>query len=55
MNDPADWRKLAGEARRMAEQLGDDAVAQQTLLEIAASYDELAKLAETRSASAKPK
>jgi hypothetical protein len=54
MDDPAYWRKHAEEARRMADQLRDDVVAQQTLRDIAASYDELAKLAEERRAVEKP-
>jgi hypothetical protein len=54
IDDPAYWRKHADEARRMAEQL-DDPVAQQTLRDIAASYDELAKLAEQRRAVEKPR
>jgi hypothetical protein len=53
IDDPAYWRKHADEARRMAEQL-DDPVAQQTLRDIAASYDELAKLAEERRTVEKP-
>jgi hypothetical protein len=51
INDPAYWRERAEEARRMAEQSGDDAVSRQILRDIAASYDELAELAEARGAS----
>ena len=47
VNDPAHWRQRADEARRMAEQLSDPAV-KQALLDVAASYDRLAKLAEER-------
>jgi hypothetical protein len=54
IDDPAYWRKHADEARRMAEQLYDP-VAQQTLRDIATSYDELAKLAEQRRAVEKPR
>ena len=43
INDPAYWRERADEARRIAEQLAD-AVAKQTMLEIANSYDALAVL-----------
>jgi hypothetical protein len=45
INDPAYWRERAEEARRIAEQLAD-AVAKQTMLEIARSYDNLAELTE---------
>jgi hypothetical protein len=45
INDPAYWRERADEARRSAEQLAD-AVAKQTMLEIANSYDNLAVLRE---------
>jgi hypothetical protein len=50
--DPAFWRERAEEARRMAEQLSD-AVAQQTLRDIAEGYEQLAKLAEARQATGK--
>jgi sugar (pentulose or hexulose) kinase len=50
INDPAYWRERAEEARRIAEQLAD-AVAKQTMLEIARSYDNLAELTEKRPAS----
>ena len=55
INNATYWRKRAEEARSMAKQFGDDASSRQTLDDIAASYDELAKLAEAASASAKPK
>ena len=54
INNAGYWRKRAEEARSMAKQFGDDAASRQTLDDIAASYDELAKLAEAASASAKP-
>ena len=47
LEDPAYWRARAEGARRMADQM-TDAVAQQTLRDIAASYEELAKLAEAQ-------
>jgi hypothetical protein len=47
-DDPSYWRQRADDARRLADQLGDDVVAQGTLREIAASYEQLAKLAEER-------
>jgi len=50
INDPAYWRERADEARRIAEQLAD-AVAKQTMLEIANSYDNLAVFTGTRAAS----
>ena len=50
INDSAQWRERAQEARRMAEQLAD-AVAKQTMLEIAQSYDNLAAITEARVAS----
>jgi hypothetical protein len=50
INDPAYWRECAQEARRIAEQLAD-AVAKQTMLEIARSYDNLAEIAKSRATS----
>jgi hypothetical protein len=50
INSPAYWRERAVEARRIADEL-TDAVAKQTLLDIARSYDDLATLTETRPAS----
>jgi hypothetical protein len=50
INDPAYWRERATEARRIAEELAD-AVAKQTMLEIARSYDNLAKITAERPAS----
>ena len=47
INDPAYWRECAGEARRIAGQLAD-VVAKQTMLDIALSYEALAKIAEER-------
>jgi hypothetical protein len=48
LEDPVYWRTRAEEARRMADRV-TDAVAQRSLRDIAASYEELAKLAEARS------
>jgi hypothetical protein len=48
INDPAYWRERAEEARRIAEQLAD-AVAKQTMHDIARSYDNLAELTEKHS------
>jgi hypothetical protein len=45
LNDTAHWRERAEEARRIAEQLAD-AVAKEMMLDIARSYDSLAKLSE---------
>jgi len=47
INDPAYWRERAEEARRIAEQLVD-AVAKDMMLDIARSYESLAKMAEER-------
>jgi hypothetical protein len=47
IDDPAHWRQRAEEARRMADQLADPE-AKQAMLEIAASYEQLAKIAEAR-------
>jgi hypothetical protein len=47
INDPAYWRERAEEARRIAEQLAD-AVAKDMMLDIARSYDNLAKIGEER-------
>ena len=47
INDPAYWRERAEEARRIAEQLAD-AVAKDMMLDVARSYDKLAKIAEER-------
>lgn len=44
-----DERQRAGESRRLADRL-DDAAQKQTMLEIADSYEALAKLAEKRRA-----
>jgi hypothetical protein len=43
-HDPEHWRRRAEESRRIAERL-DDPAAKQTMLEIAASYEQLAILA----------
>ena len=50
INDPAYWRQRAEEARRLASQL-DDAVAKQTMLDIAKSYEQLALITQARLAS----
>ena len=47
INDPGYWRESAEEARHIAEQLAD-AVAKDMMLDIARSYDSLAKIAEER-------
>jgi hypothetical protein len=47
INDPAYWRECAQEARRIAEKLAD-AVAKQTMLEIARSYENLAEITESQ-------
>jgi hypothetical protein len=47
IDDPTRWRQRADEARRMADQLADP-VSKQTMLEIAAAYEQLAKIAEAR-------
>jgi hypothetical protein len=47
-DDPSFWRQRADDARRLGEQVGDDVVAQNALREMAASYEQLAKLAEER-------
>ena len=41
LEDPAHWRRRAGESRSTAEQL-DDPVQKKTMLEIAESYERLA-------------
>ena len=46
LNDPAHWRKRAEECRLTAKQLTDPEQ-MQTLLEIAARYDQLAALIES--------
>jgi hypothetical protein len=50
INGSAYWRERAEETRRIAEQLAD-AVARETMLEVANSYDNLAVLTGTRAAS----
>jgi len=47
---PAHWRQRADEARREAEKI-DDPSTKSALLEIAAAYERLAAIIETRSAS----
>jgi hypothetical protein len=48
IDDPAHWRQKADEARRMADQLADPE-AKQAMLQIAASYEQLAKIVAARS------
>lgn len=43
-NDPAKWREMADECRKVAEQLDD--TSKKTMLEIAALYERLAALAQ---------
>jgi hypothetical protein len=50
ISDPAHWRRRADEARCMADLFRDDA-AKRTLMDIAASYEEVAKLVESSQAS----
>jgi hypothetical protein len=50
VDDPIHWRRRADEARKIAAQL-DDPIAQQTMLEIATSYDQLGALAAAKHAS----
>jgi hypothetical protein len=53
-DEPAHWRERAEEARRTAsETQAADPFATKTLLEIADAYEELARLAEAKLASAK--
>jgi hypothetical protein len=47
INDPKHWRARAGEARRLAAEMQDEA-SKQMMLGIAADYDGLAERAELR-------
>jgi hypothetical protein len=47
LNDPAHWRQRAEEARAMAEVISDPG-AKQTMLRVAAGYEEMARKAERR-------
>jgi len=47
VNDPAYWHQRAEEALALADQL-DDPIAKQTLLTIAAGYEQVAALAAAR-------
>ncbi len=48
MNDPLHWLARAEEARALANTMDDDPSAKQRMLDIAASYDHIAELAEKR-------
>lgn len=48
-DNPEHWRRRAEESRRIADQL-DGPIAKKTMLDIAQSYEQLASLAETKSA-----
>jgi hypothetical protein len=50
INDPAYWRERAEEARHIAKQLADT-ISKETMLDIARSYDKLAKITEERPAA----
>lgn len=50
INDPAYWRERAEEARRIAMELADP-TSKETMLDIARSYDKLAKITEERPAA----
>lgn len=52
-NNPEHWRRRADESRRLAEEM-DDHAAKQTLIEVAQSYEELAKLAEAKTTGETP-
>jgi hypothetical protein len=54
LNDPEYWRVRAKEVRTMAEDMADPAF-KQKMLEIAASYEHLAKRAEDRRMGKAPK
>jgi hypothetical protein len=47
VNDPAYWQQRAEEARALADQI-DDPIARNTMLEIAAGYEQMAALAAAR-------
>jgi len=49
-NKPAKWRKCAAETRRIAADVSDQAV-RARYLQLAAGYDELARIAVARSSS----
>jgi hypothetical protein len=53
LNDPAHWRRLAEETRRVAEQL-DDPLAKRTLLEVAEHYEQIAVIAEAGAVTDRP-
>ena len=54
LNDPEYWRDRAKEARALVEDLADP-VSKQKMLEVAASYEHLAKRAEDRGSGKAPK
>ena len=47
LDDPAHWRRRADEAQRMANCI-DDPAAKQSMMDIAAAYEQLAALLETK-------
>jgi hypothetical protein len=47
LNDPSHWRARAIEARTIAEHLSDP-ISKETMLRVAAEYEELARRAEER-------
>jgi len=49
-DDPKHWRQLAQDARAAADQL-DDPDARKTMLEIAEGYEQLASIADKKTAS----
>jgi hypothetical protein len=53
-NDPEHWRKRAAEARALAETFTDKQ-ARERMLEVAAGYERLARLAEERARAKDPK
>jgi hypothetical protein len=50
INDPAYWRERAEEARRIAEHLADP-ISKEMMLDVARSYDDLAKITQERPAA----
>jgi hypothetical protein len=52
-NDPKTWHRRAEEARSLAELMSDPG-AKESMLKVAAAYDEMAKRAEERAIIQKP-